>query len=196
MERAGPEHSGGKLVFVGPGPTELHAHYILVSDGGELRVGSPGQPFCSKAHLHLWGSLHSPASFPYGAKFLAVRNGTLSMHGCVPQVTVTHLKSAARPNDTKLVLVDHVNWKPGDEVVICGGGPRNAQKQEEVVTVKTVNGTELLRSSPLSRELKSSGTLGVLGLPYPRYGPPRATGRASRGRAFLAGSRRAIPAPD
>uniref|UniRef100_A0A670II21 PKHD1 ciliary IPT domain containing fibrocystin/polyductin n=1 Tax=Podarcis muralis TaxID=64176 RepID=A0A670II21_PODMU len=140
---------GGKLVFVGPGPIELHAHYILVSDGGELRVGSPGQPFCGKAQLHLHGSLHSPASFPYGAKFLAVRNGTLSMHGCVPKVTVTHLKSAARPNDTKLVLVDHVDWKPGDEVVICGGGPRSAQKQEEVVTVKTVNGTELSVSSPL-----------------------------------------------
>ncbi|XP_053236369.1 fibrocystin isoform X2 [Podarcis raffonei] len=140
---------GGKLVFVGPGPIELHAHYILVSDGGELRVGSPGQPFCGKAQLHLQGSLHSPASFPYGAKFLAVRNGTLSMHGCVPKVTVTHLKSAARPNDTKLVLVDHVDWKPGDEVVICGGGPRSAQKQEEVVTVKTVNGTELYVSSPL-----------------------------------------------
>lgn len=69
--------------------------------------------------------------------------------GCVPKVTVTHLKSAARPNDTKLVLVDHVDWKPGDEVVICGGGPRSAQKQEEVVTVKTVNGTELSVSSPL-----------------------------------------------
>lgn len=60
---------------------ELHAHYILVSDGGELQVGSPEAPFQHKAHIYLYGSLHSPPLFPYGVKFLAVRNGTLSIHG-------------------------------------------------------------------------------------------------------------------
>lgn len=73
--------SGGKLLFTGPGPVELHAHYILVSDGGELQVGSPEAPFPHKAHIYLYGSLHSPPLFPYGVKFLAVRNGTLSIHG-------------------------------------------------------------------------------------------------------------------
>lgn len=72
---------GGKLVFVGPGPVELHAHFILVSDGGELRVGSLRDPYCGSAHIHLHGSSHSPMFFPYGVKFLAVRNGSLSMHG-------------------------------------------------------------------------------------------------------------------
>ncbi|NXD15876.1 PKHD1 protein, partial [Nothocercus nigrocapillus] len=72
---------GGKLVFTGPGPVELHAHYILISDGGELRVGSSKVPFHHKAHIYLYGSLHSSPIFPYGIKFLAVRNGTLSMHG-------------------------------------------------------------------------------------------------------------------
>ncbi|XP_060112738.1 fibrocystin [Heteronotia binoei] len=140
---------GGKLVFVGPGPVELHAHYILLSDGGELRVGSPGDPFCGAARIHLHGSSHTPLFSPYGAKFLAVRNGTLSIHGCVPQVTVTHLKSGALPNDTKLSLMEPVDWKPGDEVVVCGGGLGDAQKQDEVVTVKFVNGTDLYITSPL-----------------------------------------------
>ncbi|XP_009954196.1 PREDICTED: fibrocystin, partial [Leptosomus discolor] len=71
---------GGKLLFTGPGPVELHAHYILISDGGELQVGSPEAPFRHKAHIYLYGSLHSPPLFPYGVKFLAVRNGTLSIH--------------------------------------------------------------------------------------------------------------------
>ncbi|XP_053129194.1 fibrocystin [Hemicordylus capensis] len=140
---------GGKLVFLGPGPVELHAHYILVSDGGELRVGSPDDPFCGTAHIHLHGSSHSPMFFPYGVKFLAVRNGTLAMHGCIPKVTVTYLKLAAEPNDTKLVLVESVDWKPGDEVVVCGGGLGGAEEQEELVIVKTVNGTELYIMSPL-----------------------------------------------
>lgn len=72
---------GGKLIFAGPGPLELHAHYIMVSDGGELRIGSLRNPFCGSAHIHLHGSSHSPVFFPYGVKFLAVRNGSLSMHG-------------------------------------------------------------------------------------------------------------------
>ncbi|KAM6459801.1 fibrocystin isoform 3-T3 [Liasis olivaceus] len=140
---------GGKLAFIGPGPLELHAHYILVSDGGELQVGSPKKPFCGIAHIHLHGSAYSEEFFPYGAKFLAVRNGTLSMHGCVPKVSVTHLKSAAHPNDTKLDLMDFVDWKPGDEVVVCGGGLEGAQKKDEIVTIKKVNGTELYITPPL-----------------------------------------------
>nr|XP_056712789.1 fibrocystin [Euleptes europaea] len=140
---------GGKLVFVGPGPVELHAHYILVSDGGELRVGSSGDPFCGVAHIYLHGSSYTPLFSPYGAKFLAVRNGTLSIHGCAPGVAVTHLKSGARPNGTKLHLTEPVDWKPGDEVVVCGGGLEDAQKQDEVVTVKSVNGTDLYITPPL-----------------------------------------------
>lgn len=72
---------GGKLAFIGPGPLELHAHSILVSDGGELQIGSPRKPFCDMARIHLHGSTYSEGFFPYGVKFLAVRNGTLSMHG-------------------------------------------------------------------------------------------------------------------
>ncbi|XP_026538321.1 fibrocystin [Notechis scutatus] len=140
---------GGKLVFIGPGPLELHAHSILVSDGGELQVGSPRKPFCDVAHIHLHGSAYSEVFSPYGAKFLAVRNGTLSMHGCVPKSLVTYLKSAAYSNDTKLDLMDFVDWKPGDEVVVCGGSFEGAQKQKEILTIKEINGTELYITSPL-----------------------------------------------
>lgn len=64
-----------------PGPIELRAHSILVSHGGELRIGSEDKPFQGKAEIKLYGSSHSTPFFPYGVKFLAVRNGTLSLHG-------------------------------------------------------------------------------------------------------------------
>lgn len=64
-----------------PGPIELRAHAILVSDGGELRIGSEDKPFQGRAQITLYGSSHSTPFFPYGVKFLAVRNGTLSLHG-------------------------------------------------------------------------------------------------------------------
>ncbi|XP_041336779.1 fibrocystin [Pyrgilauda ruficollis] len=140
---------GGKLLFTGPGPVELHAHYILVSDGGELQVGSPEAPFHHKAHIYLYGSLHSPPLFPYGVKFLAVRNGTLSIHGWMPKVVFTHLKSSANASDTRLVLQEPVDWQPGDEILVGSSGFGDAEQQEEVAVIQSVNNTELHLRSPL-----------------------------------------------
>ncbi|XP_071404277.1 fibrocystin isoform X3 [Pithys albifrons albifrons] len=140
---------GGKLLFIGPERVELHAHYILISDGGELQVGSPEAPFRHKAHIYLYGSVHSPPLFPYGVKFLAVRNGTLSLHGWMPKVVFTHLKSSAYANDTQLVLQDPVDWEPGDEILVGRTGLGDAQQQEEVSVIKSVNSTELHLRSPL-----------------------------------------------
>ncbi|XP_058691005.1 fibrocystin isoform X2 [Poecile atricapillus] len=140
---------GGKLLFTGPGPVELHAHYILVSDGGELRVGSSEAPFHHKAHIFLYGSLHSPPLFPYGVKFLAVRNGTLSIHGWMPKVVFTHLKSSANASDTRLVLQEPVDWQPGDEILVGSSGLGDAEQQEEVAVIQSVNSTELHLRSPL-----------------------------------------------
>ncbi|KAF1608346.1 Fibrocystin, partial [Eudyptes chrysolophus] len=140
---------GGKLLFTGPGPVELHAHYILISDGGELQVGSPEAPFRHKAHIYLYGSLHSPPLFPYGVKFLAVRNGTLSIHGWMPEVAFTLLKSSAHANDTRLVLQKPVDWQPGDEIMVGRTGFGDAQQQEEMAVIEFVNNTELYLRSPL-----------------------------------------------
>ncbi|XP_074847514.1 fibrocystin isoform X4 [Carettochelys insculpta] len=140
---------GGKLLLVGPGPIEIHAHYILVSDGGEFRVGSPDKPLLDKAHILLYGSFRSATFFPYGAKFLAVRNGTISMHGWVPEVVFTRLKSPACANDTRLVLEEPVDWQPGDEVVVGGTSPGDMHRQEEIVAIEMVNNTELYLRSPL-----------------------------------------------
>ncbi|XP_021565317.1 fibrocystin-like, partial [Carlito syrichta] len=140
----------GKLIFMAPGPIELRAHAILVSDGGELRIGSEDKPFQGKAQIKLFGSSHSAPFFPYGVKFLAVRNGTLSLHGSLPEVIVTHLRAAAHAGDTMLALEDSVDWHPGDEVVIISGiGVEGAKPKEEIIIVETVHNADLYLRSPL-----------------------------------------------
>uniref|UniRef100_A0A5S6LCS8 Serine/arginine-rich-splicing factor 1 n=3 Tax=Xenopus tropicalis TaxID=8364 RepID=A0A5S6LCS8_XENTR len=111
---------GGKLFFIGPGPIHLRAHYILVTSGGELHVGTSREPFLGKAQISLYGSFLSPQLYPYGAKFLAVRNATLSIHGWVPRVASTHLAMEAMANDSTLIITDPVDWRIGDEAVLCG----------------------------------------------------------------------------
>ncbi|XP_031997014.1 fibrocystin [Hylobates moloch] len=141
---------GGKLIFMAPGPIELRAHAILVSDGGELRIGSEDKPFQGRAQITLYGSSYSTPFFPYGVKFLAVRNGTLSLHGSLPEVIVTRLRATAHAQDTVLALEDAVDWHPGDEVVIISGtGVEGAKPMEEIVTVETVQDTDLYLKSPL-----------------------------------------------
>ncbi|XP_058518216.1 fibrocystin [Ochotona princeps] len=141
---------GGKLVFVGTGTVDLRAHAILVSDGGELRIGSEDKPFQGRARIKLYGSSYSTRFFPYGVKFLAVRNGTLSLHGLLPEVLVTRLRATAHAQDTVLALEDAVDWHPGDEVVIISGTSVEGTKPvEEIVVVETVHNAELHLRSPL-----------------------------------------------
>ncbi|XP_036910620.1 fibrocystin isoform X3 [Sturnira hondurensis] len=141
---------GGKLVFMDSGTIELRAHSILVTDGGELRIGSEDKPFQGKAEITLYGSSHSTPFFPYGVKFLAVRNGTLSLHGSLPEVIVTHLRAAAHAHDTMLALEDAVDWHSGDEVVIISGmGVQGAKPLEETVFVDAVHNADLHLRSPL-----------------------------------------------
>ncbi|XP_035309211.1 fibrocystin isoform X3 [Cricetulus griseus] len=149
---------GGKLIFMEPGPIELRAHSILITHGGELHIGSEQKPFQGKAHLKLYGSSHSTPFFPYGVKFLAVRNGTLSLHGSVPQMTVTYLRAAARAGDTMLVLEEGVDWHPGDEAVIIGGmGIEGAGPMEEVVVVEAVHNADLHLRTPLRHSYNFTG---------------------------------------
>ncbi|KAG3289625.1 PKHD1, fibrocystin/polyductin [Ictidomys tridecemlineatus] len=141
---------GGKLIFMDPGPIELRAHSILISDGGELRIGSKGKPFQGKAEIKLYGSSHSMPFFPFGVKFLAVRNGTLSLHGSLPEVVVTHLRAAAHAQDRVLSLEDTVDWHTGDEVVIVSGtGVEGARPAEETVIVEAVHHADLHLRLPL-----------------------------------------------
>ncbi|XP_016286616.2 fibrocystin isoform X1 [Monodelphis domestica] len=139
---------GGKLIFTGPGPIELHAHCILVSHGGELQIGSLDEPYHGKALIYLHGS-SSTTFYPYGAKFLAVRNGTLSLHGLRPEVSITHLRTAAQANDTMLALEDHVDWHPGEEVIISGVTLEGSQRQEEIAIIESTHGANLHLQSPL-----------------------------------------------
>ncbi len=74
--------SGGKLIFDDAGvDLELHAERILVTDGGLLQVGTEAEPFMSNALIMMHGHPRSQELPIYGTKTLAVREGTLDLHG-------------------------------------------------------------------------------------------------------------------
>ncbi|XP_018426208.1 PREDICTED: fibrocystin-L [Nanorana parkeri] len=141
---------GGTLIF-DEADIELQAENILITDGGLLQIGTEAAPFQHKAIITLHGHLRSPELPVYGAKTLAVRQGTLDLHGIPVPVTWTRLAQTVEAGSSTLVLQQSVTWKAGDEIVIASTGHRHSQNQNEKRTIQSVSadGKNLTLSEPL-----------------------------------------------
>ncbi|KAM8882915.1 PKHD1 like 1, tandem duplicate 1 [Synchiropus picturatus] len=144
---------GGTLVF-DEIDIELHAENILIVGGGHLIVGTEEQPFQHQATITLHGALRAPELPIYGAKTLAVREGTLDLHGMPVPQTWTRLAATAAAGATTITLEKKVTWKVGDKIVIATTGHRHSQKENEVRTIASVsaNGLTLTLTEPLTYE--------------------------------------------
>ncbi|XP_069076732.1 fibrocystin-L-like isoform X2 [Pleurodeles waltl] len=141
----------GTLVF-DEADIELQAENILIADGGVLQIGTEDAPFEHKAIITLHGHLRSKELPLYGTKTLAVREGTLDLHGLPVPVTWTRLAQTAEANSSTLILEDAVTWKVGDEIVIASTGNRFSQFQNEkrVITAVSDDGRTLAIDNPLT----------------------------------------------
>ncbi|KAM3928399.1 fibrocystin-L-like [Leptodactylus fuscus] len=141
---------GGTLVF-DEADIELQAENILITDGGALQIGTEQAPFQHKAIITLHGYIRSPELPLYGAKTLAVRHGTLDLHGIPVPVTWTRLAQTAQNGSSTLILQKSVTWKPGDEIVIASTGDRHSQSQNEKRIIQSVSadGTNVTLTEPL-----------------------------------------------
>ncbi|XP_073535878.1 fibrocystin-L [Phyllobates terribilis] len=141
---------GGTLVF-DEADIELQSENILITDGGALQIGTEDAPFQHKAIITLHGHLRSPELPLYGAKTLAVRQGTLDLHGIPVPVTWTRLAQTAESGSSSLILLQNVTWKAGDEIVIASTGHRHSQSQNEQRTIQSVSadGKNVTLTQPL-----------------------------------------------
>uniref|UniRef100_A0A8C4XEU0 PKHD1 like 1 n=1 Tax=Erpetoichthys calabaricus TaxID=27687 RepID=A0A8C4XEU0_ERPCA len=141
---------GGTLVF-DEVDLELNAENILIVDGGTLQVGTEQAPFQHKAIITLHGHLRSPELPLYGAKTLAVREGTLDLHGTPVPFSWTRLAKTAEAGSTIVHLQNPVTWKAGDEIVIASTGDRLSQNQNELMVIESISsdGTTVNLTNPL-----------------------------------------------
>ncbi|XP_072925977.1 LOW QUALITY PROTEIN: PKHD1 like 1, tandem duplicate 1 [Hemitrygon akajei] len=129
---------GGSLIF-DEVDIELQAENILITDGGLLQVGTNSTPFQHKATITLHGHLRSRELPLYGSKTLAVREGTLELHGRPIPVTWTHLAETAEAGTSTITLQKAVSWKAGDQIVIATTGDRHSQGESEQRTIGNVS---------------------------------------------------------
>lgn len=75
----------------------------------------------------------------------------------MPKVAFTQLKSSVLANDTRLVLQEHVDWHPGDEIIVGRTGLGDVQQQEEMAIIESVNNTVIYLRSPLRYPFQGPG---------------------------------------
>ncbi|PNH07097.1 Fibrocystin-L [Tetrabaena socialis] len=111
----------GTLLFDDTVPDiELRAKYILVRGGGTLSVGTEAVPYAGRARITIVGLPHVDPELPlYGAKVLAVRDGTVILHGQHKEPSWTRLAATADVNATAITLAATVNWQAGDTIAIA-----------------------------------------------------------------------------
>ncbi|XP_066939673.1 fibrocystin-L-like [Macrobrachium rosenbergii] len=147
----------GGHVIVDPEATEeiiLRAEYILIVDGGSLNIGSEEEPYMGKAVIELYGNARSIELPSYGAKVLAVRNGSLDLHGAPVPVTWTHLATTAAEGSNTITLKQPVTWKKGDTIIIATTEKRFFKNENEKHTIDMVSadGRTLTLTEPLKYE--------------------------------------------
>jgi len=81
-----------------------------------------------------------------GTKVLAV-TGSLLLYGSHPETMQTRLISTALPGDTSIQVDEASGWVAGDRLAL--GPTESNEKEFEMVTIRSVNGTNVTLTAPL-----------------------------------------------
>ncbi|TPP64918.1 hypothetical protein FGIG_04510 [Fasciola gigantica] len=131
--------SGGTLFFDPSKDVELKAKYIVVINNGKFQIGTEAEPHPSQATVTLFGHVREKELPLFGAKVLALRNGTFDLHGMPRVVTWTRLAQTADVGSQTLVLTNPVDWQPGEKIVITSTGGRNSHGENEEHEIQSVS---------------------------------------------------------
>ena len=103
------------------------------------QVGTEKSPFQHHAEIVLYGHPLSTQLPLFGAKTLAVREGTLDLHGRPLAVTWTRLAVTVEPGETQITLQEAVDWAVGGRIVIASTS--FSQRENEEADIVAIDGT-------------------------------------------------------
>ncbi|CAF5209041.1 unnamed protein product, partial [Rotaria magnacalcarata] len=106
------------LIFDDSQDVTLNVEYIIIVNDGHLQVGTESIPFRHRGVITMYGQLRSIELPIFGAKVLAVRAGTVDMHGIPNALTWTKLRSTAYNGSSTITLLESVNWTVNSQIII------------------------------------------------------------------------------
>lgn len=118
LDEATPSFSGltinGILIFDRQ-DLALSSDWILIN--GKLEIGTEETPFLQNATLTLTGDDVEQSISGMGTRGIMVL-GELELHGNPPAIPWTKINEHAEQGASLLVLMENVDWSPGDEIVL------------------------------------------------------------------------------
>jgi G8 domain/Right handed beta helix region/Secretion system C-terminal sorting domain len=150
----------------------LTAHWIMLM--GTMYVGSAASPFTHQATITLNGTDVNQNIMGMGTRGLMVMGGTLELHGTPPTKTWTKINAHAPQGSTNLSLLESVNWKVNDQIVVAPTDyPSTGVAQK--MSINAISGTSLTTSVGMNAQrwgLLQYATASGMSL---TYSPPPAT---------------------
>ena len=137
---------GGELIFDEEAVDDqvaLHTHGMIITGGGRLVVGTEDNPFTAKTQIVLYGDVLSTEIPVYGAKTLALRQGSIDIHGKPLTKTWTRLAETAQAGSTVLRLLDPVDWEVGGKIVVASTSFSQRENEELTIAEVMEGGTAL-----------------------------------------------------
>jgi hypothetical protein len=115
-----------------------------------LRIGTETNPFSQRATITLHGRRYTAKEIPsYGAKNIAVRYGTLDLHGLPKTPTWTRLGATATAGSSTIILAESVNWQSGDKIAIASSVWSPDQVEERFISAIDADGVTVQLNRPL-----------------------------------------------
>lgn len=144
----------GHLEFLDTADVALHAEWIMVRGAGSaLTVGREDAPFLHRATITMHGRRATAREIPsYGAKNIAVRYGTLDLHGMPKTPTWTRLGATVEAGAATLQLAEPVNWVAGDEIAVASSAWEPSEVEKRKIVSVSEGGTTLTLDGPLMHE--------------------------------------------
>ncbi|CAM4971603.1 unnamed protein product [Rotaria socialis] len=140
------------LIFDDAQDVALNTEYIVIVNGGCLQIGTEQNPFEHQAVITMYGQLRSIELPIFGAKVLALRGGTVDMHGKTSVRTWTKLRATANNGSVTITLLEQVDWPIGSQIIIATTGDSFSQQESEVrqITNISYDGLTLTLNEPLA----------------------------------------------
>jgi len=122
----------GKLSFSNDRDIDLATEWIYVA-GGELAIGSEGQPHTRKATITLTDNVPGENVSTMGDRGILLLRGTLNLHGD-REHTWTKLAKTAKAGSNQIEVLNASGWRKGDEIALASTDFDSRQAERRTIT--------------------------------------------------------------
>jgi hypothetical protein len=123
----------GSVLFEDVKDLQLHASYIIIREG-RFQIGTETAPRQKRLEITLYGNRLDKQLPEFGNKMIACHQCTLDIHGQPRTPVWTDLAVTAEKGAKSVTLLQEVDWKIGEEIVIASTGWNHLETERRIIS--------------------------------------------------------------